>query len=281
MMSTSRREFFRNNRFISRFIILAWFFFLCIFIIFGKTGATSPSSSSSANPSSSKFRNHLDEFRTKGLRHTYFGLRHGQSLANVEKIICSNPEIATKHFGLSKKGNEQAENAGWELIEDFVNTRAYCQQNQIPHPMGIAICASDFLRAKETALGLVDAVRFYNQECIRKAKEAGKDRSSDTICLFTTDDNGHLRQLLLPDDDEESSVTVPIDVRLRERWFGDWDQTSDEHYRTSGRTTQSIPTIQNVTSNRFGASWIGPPPSFVTLNKRSILGATFPCGSCV
>lgn len=41
------------------------------------------------------------------LKNSYFALRHGQSLANVQKIISSDPSISTVEHGLSALGKEQ------------------------------------------------------------------------------------------------------------------------------------------------------------------------------
>lgn len=43
---------------------------------------------------------------TTTLRHRYYALRHGQSLANVAHIISSDPAIATVEHGLSETGWE-------------------------------------------------------------------------------------------------------------------------------------------------------------------------------
>jgi broad specificity phosphatase PhoE len=41
------------------------------------------------------------------LKNSYFALRHGQSLANVLKIISSDPSISTVEHGLSDLGKDQ------------------------------------------------------------------------------------------------------------------------------------------------------------------------------
>jgi hypothetical protein len=41
------------------------------------------------------------------LRNTFYIMRHGQSMANVQGVISSDPEIATKTHGLSAKGREE------------------------------------------------------------------------------------------------------------------------------------------------------------------------------
>ena len=118
----------------------------------------------------------------ESLRNTYCVLRHGRSLANEAKIISSHPEVATIMHGLSKVGLEQAEKAGADVVDYYINNSFE----------GIAILTSDYLRAKETAIYAAKAV---------------------------------LAADLSPVDDG-----VVIETRLRERWFGDWDGGSDQHY---------------------------------------------------
>ena len=82
-------------------------------------------------------------------RHSYHALRHGQSLANVEGIISSNPDVATREHGLSELGLQQAAAAAADVAEavDSKNCR------------GVAIYTSDFKRAAETAETVHAALR--------------------------------------------------------------------------------------------------------------------------
>jgi glucosyl-3-phosphoglycerate phosphatase len=116
------------------------------------------------------------------LQNTYCALRHGRSLANEAKLISSNPDIATITHGLSKVGREQADAAGTCVVDYFVRNKFD----------GIVILASDYLRAKETAIIVSEAVVAAKLPLL---------------------DDGAI-----------------IDTRLRERWFGEWDGGSDQHY---------------------------------------------------
>ena len=87
---------------------------------------------------------------------------------------------------------------------------------------------SDFRRALETANAIVDAVLKHNA-----GLPFGND-DDDFIPLYCVDDHnreddrwcGTPRSSIAP-----SSTTIAhIEPRLRERWFGDWDGTSDAHY---------------------------------------------------
>ncbi len=70
------------------------------------------------------------------LKNRYYAFRHGESMANVEGIIVSNPDVGIHRYGLSEKGRVQVQASAEklaELIQDAV------------------IVSSDFLRAVETA----------------------------------------------------------------------------------------------------------------------------------
>lgn len=109
------------------------------------------------------------------LRHDYYALRHGQSLANVAGLIQSNPKIACDEYGLSEQGWSQARLAGTDVV-----SRA---------PERLVILMSDLKRARETAHAVLEAVT-----------------------------------------DKGLNAEHYIEKGLRERWFGDWDGTSDDNY---------------------------------------------------
>lgn len=69
--------------------------------------------------------------------------RHGQSEANVEGIIASTPQTATKAFGLSAKGKMQARQSATEIKEII-------DQTYPDRP--IVIASSPLLRTQQTAL---------------------------------------------------------------------------------------------------------------------------------
>ena len=68
------------------------------------------------------------------LRHRYFAVRHGQSLANVEGVVSSHPDVAPFQHGLTDTGKEQV--------------RASASALPLEH---YAVVSSDYLRAAETA----------------------------------------------------------------------------------------------------------------------------------
>ena len=75
------------------------------------------------------------------LHHNFYALRHGQSLANVEGIISSDPAVACTEHGLSAIGTEQAQRAAQAVCDEALRTGVE----------GVAIISSDFRRAWQTA----------------------------------------------------------------------------------------------------------------------------------
>ncbi len=193
-----------------------------------------------ATPTST-FRNHLPNehrwFRFWNrkattnfqLQHSYFAIRHGQSKANVQSIIASDPTIATQRFGLSKTGKKQARAAGKQLVQDFVQAQQQQQQNsKNKRPSGIVIVMSDFLRAVETAQELANAILEHNRT-VKSPK--------DQIRLFRKHKNdwcpvhSNGRRRFRRNKHNSEDVLLQMDVRLRERFFGDYDGKSDVHYQ--------------------------------------------------
>lgn len=79
------------------------------------------------------------------LTQSYYALRHGQSLANVGKIISSDPKISTVQHGLSDAGKDQARAAGESFAAECATISSSGSYR------GVAIFSSDFTRARETA----------------------------------------------------------------------------------------------------------------------------------
>lgn len=77
--------------------------------------------------------NHIKNLK---LKNTYYVIRHGQSRANIKKLIMSNPKYAVKNYGLSELGKQQA--------LDSIKSNKDLDKNTI-------IYSSDFKRARETA----------------------------------------------------------------------------------------------------------------------------------
>lgn len=88
------------------------------------------------------------------LANVYLGQRHGESLANAQGIIISDPARGVAGYGLTARGREQA--------------RAAALRCALLGP-GAVIVSSDFLRARETA------------EAAREALGAGPVRTSTAL----------------------------------------------------------------------------------------------------
>ena len=77
----------------------------------------------------------------RSFRHSYYCLRHGQSQANVEGLISSDPTVACIAHGLSSLGWDQAA----EAAESIASEAAALGVD------GVAIVSSDLRRAWQTA----------------------------------------------------------------------------------------------------------------------------------
>ena len=76
------------------------------------------------------------------LRNQYFAVRHGQSTANLENIISSDPLVGSTSHELTQLGKEQASEAGaslWAMLEE----------DGTPLEQ-VALYSSNFTRARET-----------------------------------------------------------------------------------------------------------------------------------
>jgi len=104
-------------------------------------------------------------FRQTPLRNIFYLVRHGQSEANVEGIIVSDPSIGTTKYTLTKRGISQATRAGVK-IESIFSSMGF-QKSQVQDNL-IIIC-SDFARTVATA------------KCI--AKEVGLKESNVNISI--------------------------------------------------------------------------------------------------
>ena len=134
----------------------------------------------------SSLPNKLRHISPSSLRNKFYALRHGQSEANVAKIISSDPKISTVMHGLSNKGVQQVQAS----VADF--SRSFKEDLEYNKYAGVAIYASDFKRAWETA-----------ELFARGLNAAG-----------------------IPVKEGK----VVKEIRLRERYFGKWNGQSDLHY---------------------------------------------------
>ena len=125
------------------------------------------------------------------ISNTYFGVRHGHAVNNLESLISSAPQVGTKIHPLTDLGKEQARDSSGALIaaiEAAASTRGKPFQR-------ILAFTSDFTRARETA-----------ELCLK-----GLEGESVAGTQF-------------------DSITAEIKTELRERWFGTLDDTVVTNY---------------------------------------------------
>ncbi len=134
------------------------------------------------------------------LTQSYYALRHGQSLANVAKIISSDPQISTVQHGLSEVGREQAKLAGEQFFKNYYNNN---NNNNERYDEGVAIFSSDFQRAKETA-------SLFAQSLIQQQQQQQLP-SSPVIPIYQNE--------------------IILNTSLRERYFGTLNGGSDTQYQ--------------------------------------------------
>ena len=101
-----------------------------------------------------------------GVRNTYFLVRHGESEANAQGIISSDPERGCITHGLTAKGVKQAEAAGDAL-------KAWLEKSGRPW----AVLSSDFTRARETATVVARRVDEDNGNDKVKMEPALRERN--------------------------------------------------------------------------------------------------------
>jgi len=57
------------------------------------------------------------------LKNSFFALRHGQSLANIAKIISSDPSISTVEHGLSDEGKTQVSSSAEKFAQHYLGNK--------------------------------------------------------------------------------------------------------------------------------------------------------------
>lgn len=124
----------------------------------------------SCTRSSLLLRNHLLNISSP-LSNEFCILRHGQSMANVQHLISSHPDVAPFKHGLSPIGRQQAEAAGQAVLQYYKNGNYD----------GLTILSSDYLRANETAtiVGVATGVPVTVETALRERWFGEWDGGSD------------------------------------------------------------------------------------------------------
>lgn len=105
------------------------------------------------------------------VKNHYFLVRHGESEANEQGVISSDPQRGCQTHGLTAKGVEQAEAAGAVLKE-------WLQQEEKPW----VVLSSDFRRARETAEVVARGVDDVNGHEKISLKTALRERRFGMLC---------------------------------------------------------------------------------------------------
>uniref|UniRef100_A0A6V1VLS3 Phosphoglycerate mutase n=1 Tax=Heterosigma akashiwo TaxID=2829 RepID=A0A6V1VLS3_HETAK len=133
------------------------------------------------------------------LRNSYYALRHGQSLANLEGIISSDVLVGTTRHGLTSSGRAQARKAAVPLLSMIAGDGFTFED--------LVFISSNFTRARETAeetIRAIDRIIEYEEEPV--ATE-------------------------LPSENVPShQIPLAIFPGLRERYFGELDGTVLPNY---------------------------------------------------
>ena len=137
----------------------------------------------------------VDIKRPKSFNNRYFGLRHGESEANIQGIISSDPVVGTLKHGLTASGVIQARRAATAIIEKVGRD----------HINDLIFISSNFTRARQTATECIGAlVSILSFELA-----VGAEVNHETNPLLQ-----YVRNL-----------KPIIRNELRERYFGNFDAT--------------------------------------------------------
>lgn len=154
------------------------------------------------------------------LSNTYYVLRHGQSKANIAKIISSDPVISTKEHGLTSIGRDQVQTSAMKFCNDYHNNRSGSASGNVNvNDIPVAIYSSDFTRARETANIFANVLKQNNVPLLTGASASAN--TSTTSSSSTIDEHEYT----------DNSKYVQLEKRLRERYFGTFNNRSDEHYQ--------------------------------------------------
>ena len=154
-----------------------------------------------------------------GLKNKYFGLRHGESTANLEGIISSDLKVGSTTHGLTPEGRGQARRAAVDLI-------SLIGRESLLEPDKVVLVSSPFTRARETAaeaLSAMSKVIAFENEVYGAATPPLKGSKwiipspVDRCVLLQECDLDMSVEMGLPD------VPVVINDKLRERFFGEFD----------------------------------------------------------
>lgn len=157
------------------------------------------------------------------LRNKYYGLRHGESEANVGGIISSDLTVGSSIHGLTPEGRAQARRAAVDLISKI-------GRESLLEPGKVIAVSSPFTRARETAVEAIETISrifAYETEVYGTSSNGnGGNKGGVSKWQVTAPVD---RCILLaecdisPEDFEFPGIPILIRESLRERYFGTLD----------------------------------------------------------
>ncbi|CAM9733040.1 unnamed protein product [Ectocarpus sp. 4 AP-2014] len=150
------------------------------------------------------------------LKNRYYALRHGQSVANMEGIISSNPKVGSVKHGLTSNGRSQARVSATALIEAVGRDRLD----------SLVFVSSEFLRARQTAeecRAALQNILSFEREAVAMGGGTGDDAAAEGTGAEGRNGGFSLDEGSIGGYD----VSPPLVIRqeLRERAFGELDGT--------------------------------------------------------
>lgn len=162
--------------------------------------------------------------RPSVFKNRYFGLRHGESTANLAGVISSDPVVGASIHGLTGTGQAQARRAAVDLVSMIGRENLLTEGK-------VLFMTSPFLRARETAAEALDAINrlmaYENEPVVGNSPSSADATSAGGITRWMVPPPTD-RCILLDECDLAPSFdlpTIPLLIResLRERWFGQLD----------------------------------------------------------
>jgi broad specificity phosphatase PhoE len=147
-------------------------------------------------------------------RNRYYGLRHGESEANVAGVISSDPAVGTTTHQLTKTGAVQARRAASALIETLGRDNLSAER--------CVFVSSDFTRARQTAVEVLAFLSWLLEHEESPVTRPGWDIVSSSALVALGSDAQHVASADLARR-VDAVARLEITPRLRERYFGALD----------------------------------------------------------